>query len=527
MDRNKLKTLFHTVKYLRFQQIYYRFYYLLRSRFFKRNYQKSLNSKIESIIWENILFTKESYFSNNTFTFLNLSKKFQEKTDWNYNEYGKLWTFNLNYFDFLNQKNINVKDGLHLIYDYINFDINIKDGKESYCISLRAMNWIKFLSKNKIQDKLINQNLYNHLQILYHNLEYHLLGNHLLENGFSLLFGAYYFKDEKFYKKVFKVLKTELNEQILDDGGHFELSPMYHQTMLLRVLDCIQLLKLNHWKQDDLFFLLEKKASKMLSWLKEVTFNNGDIPMVNDSTFEISPNSIELFEYAEKLQLKFYKLNLSDSGYRMFKNNNFELFIDVGSVGASYQPAHVHSDTFNFVLYVNQLPIIVDRGISTYEKNEIRQQERETASHNTVKIGNQEQTEVWSGFRVANRAKIVSLIEHENYIEATHNGYLNKGVLHIRKFIKNISSIVIKDQISKSIKEKQIAFFHFHPNVKNIDINGNEVVLKDEKIQINLKKNVTKIEIEKYNYSLGFNKVKQAQKIKVSFKESLEAEIKL
>ena len=27
----------------------------------------------------------------------------------------------------------------------------------------------------------------------------------------------------------------------------------------------------------------------MFSWLKEVTFNNGDIPMVNDSSFGIAP----------------------------------------------------------------------------------------------------------------------------------------------------------------------------------------------------------------------------------------------
>ena len=31
------------------------------------------------------------------------------------------------------------------------------------------------------------------------NIEYHLLGNHLLENAFSLLFGAYYFQDHIAY----------------------------------------------------------------------------------------------------------------------------------------------------------------------------------------------------------------------------------------------------------------------------------------------------------------------------------------
>ena len=33
--------------------------------------------------------------------------------------------------------------------------------------------------------------------------------------------------------------------------------------------------------------------------------------------------------------------------------------------------------------------------------------ERSTSSHNTITIGDYEQTQVWGGFRVAKRAKIV------------------------------------------------------------------------------------------------------------------------
>ena len=88
-----------------------------------------------------------------------------------------------------------------------------------------------------------------------------MLGNHLLENAFSLLFGAYYFQDEKLYNKSKDLLISELNEQVLKDGAHFELSPMYHQIILLRLLDSIQLIKLNsEWKKDDLFSFLEAKS---------------------------------------------------------------------------------------------------------------------------------------------------------------------------------------------------------------------------------------------------------------------------
>ena len=65
------------------------------------------------------------------------------------------------------------------------------------------------------------------------------MGNHLLENGFSLLFGSYYFRDEKLYSKAKEIIKTELREQILDDGAHFELSPMYHSIILHRIF-CVK-----------------------------------------------------------------------------------------------------------------------------------------------------------------------------------------------------------------------------------------------------------------------------------------------
>ena len=145
----------------------------------------------------------------------------------------------MNYFDFLNQSKINTNFGIDLILNYIRNDHYLIVGKESYPISLRGINWIKFLSQNNIKNFDIDILLFNHYKILLQNLEFQLLGNHLLENGFSLLFGSYYFQNNKFYKKSKKLLYSQLNEQILRDGGHFELSPMYHQIILNRLMDCI------------------------------------------------------------------------------------------------------------------------------------------------------------------------------------------------------------------------------------------------------------------------------------------------
>ena len=302
---------------------------------------------------------------------------------------------------------------------------------------------------------------------------------------------------------------------------------MYHQILLHRLLDCVNLVKNNSWEKDAFIVFLEEKAIVMLSWLTEVTYTNGDIPMVNDSAYNIAPQSKLLFQYAKEIGLIWDKIELNDSGYRMFSKETYELFVDIGDIGPKYQPGHAHSDTFSFELYVKGKPIIVDPGISTYEKNELRLKERSTESHNTIKIGNQQQTQVWDGFRVAKRAKIVDIKEQKEFVEATHDGYKNLNLLHTRKFYAEDSTIIIKDLLSKKIEKEQIAFFHFHPDVKEIQISKDEAFLSYENIRITFGEEVKKIEEKSYEYAFGFNMRKRAKKIKVYFNTTLSTTINL
>ena len=327
MNLNILPLYINTIKHLRFVQIYYRLYYLVRNSFFQTTYIKLLRNQPKPLHWKNHIYNRKSYLGKNKFLFLNIKHEFKNEIDWNFPKFGKLWAYNLNYFDCLNQEQIDVKEGIDLIYNFINSDNRIIEGREPYPISLRGINWIKFLASNKISDKQINQKLYDDYQNLSHNIEYHLLGNHLLENGFSLFFGACYFEDELLYKKANKILTTELNKQILDDGAHFELSPMYHQIVLHRLLDCVQLLQINQWQNNELLPLFIEKATAMLSWLSTITYNNGNIPMVNDSAIDIAPSSMELFNYANELGLKVNNRILTESGYRKFENDNYEFFL--------------------------------------------------------------------------------------------------------------------------------------------------------------------------------------------------------
>ncbi len=521
----KLFRFINTIKYLKFKQIYFRIYYAFRD-FLRKSvgftYTLTLPSGTTQLALKKSL-VMSNIFDKNEFTFLNKIYKFGETINWNYSGYGKLWTYNLNYFDFLHQEVLSKDDGLYLINNFIDHSYDVKDGLEAFPISLRGINWIKFLMKYNIDNKNINDSLYAQYQILMDNIEYHLLGNHLFENGFSLLFGAYYFQDERFYDKAKKILTDELEEQILQDGAHFELSPMYHQLMLFRVLDCINLVQNNNWKNQELLSLLISKAEIMLGWLNTITYENGNIPLLNDSANSIAPTTKELNDYALILTLNAKRLTLNSSGYRKIKNEYYEMVIDIGNIGPDYIPGHAHSDTFNFELYKNGKPFIIDTGISTYETNSRRQEERSTKAHNTVTINNTDQSEIWAGFRVANRAKIVNIIEEKGYISAKHNGYQKKfRTIHQREYFYDEKNIKIVDTIHSKNKKNLIARIHFTQEIE-IKKEGNTVWCDDVQIVFSS----DSIKIKEYTYSVEFNQQISSKMLEIMFPEKLTMEIKI
>ena len=503
----KIFRLLNTVKYLKFIQVYYRLFYFLRAKFRKTTgfkYRLVRPSKAVKLnLRESI---KNADFTDGSkFCFLNLEHDFKGKIDWNFSSYGKLWTYNLNYFESLNQK-----DDVRLIYDFIEKIPFVKDGLEPFPISLRAVNWIKFLIKYEINDSTINDSLYAQYYILLDNLEYHLLGNHLLENGFSLIFGGYYFNDDNLKNIGKKILYDELNEQILSDGAHFELSPMYHQLMLFRLLDVINLIQNNG---EDFTFLnfLKEKAILMLGYLKAITYKNGDIPMLNDSASGIAPTSSELFSYAKKIGIDTFEASSFASGYKKVSRGRYECVLDVANVKASYIAGHTHADTFSFEIYINGKPFIVDCGISTYENNQRRAYEKSTRAHNTVEINSCSSSDTWGSFRLANRAKIVNMKTDDNFVSATHDGYKKFGILHTRSWKFDENLIAINDDLNK--KMQAVSRLHFHPSIA-----------KDEIFKyINLENK--DFQIKEYMYALGYNRLQSALVLEIHFMKELELKI--
>lgn len=520
----KLGTVVRTLRHLTLKQLIYQLKYRLSlpSLFYNRLNLKNTFAEFNSFdfLKTPITFRNQPY----QFIFLNRSTTFDSEIDWNYISEGKLWNYNLNYLDFISNNNLN-SDEIRTIIDsfYNNYSL-LEDGKEPYPTSLRIMNLIKVI--NHYQSEKIETILINDIKRLFYSLEYHLLGNHLLENAFALYFGAHIFPaEEKLVQRSIKLLKEQLEEQILEDGGHYERSYMYHQIILGRLLEGISLSEANPkvWNVDVVNFLKEK-AKRMISWMLTMSDNGRIFQRFNDSVEGISPSTSELIKLSEKLGLFIYKhINLSDSGYRILKEGSLLITANIGSIAPSYQPGHSHADSLSFTLHLEDKPIIVDPGISTYQNNKQRKLERSTSYHNTVCIQEENSNEVWSAFRVGRRAKINLIEDSSQNLEAEHDGYRYLNSTHRRSWKIENSKILISDHLNSPKKITGTFNLHLHPDVEIMSTSNNRLKL-NKNIQILFNEDL-KLQIKDYNYSDGFNRLRTSKKISVNFSKRITTEI--
>lgn len=526
---------FHTIRHLKFKQIYYRIWnYFVKSRI--KNRIQVIDLRILKNEFCSPIKKKRSLISENTFKFLNKSQSlFDVGWNDNRNTVTKLWRYNQHYFDDLNAVESFKRKVWHdkLLENWISKNSLGKSiGWDPYPTSLRIVNWVKWclqgnkLSKNSLQSLALQAKWLNK------RIEWHILGNHLFSNAKALIFAGFFFSTKEsrtWLQKGLDIIDHELNEQVLADGGNFELSPMYHSIFLEDVLDLINIAKtypkiikkskIKKW---------EKIANKMIKWLNVMTHPNGDISLFNDSANGIAPTFNQLQNYTKRLGIKYKNKNfkkvtkLINSGYLRFDSKNCTALLDVARIGPDYLPGHAHADTLSIEISLFGQRFLVNSGTSEYEIGSIRQYERSTRAHNTVEINNKNSSEVWGSFRVARRAYPFDLkikeLKNFTSISCSHDGYkrLNGKPIHKRnwKFFK--SSIVIEDRI-KGIFDNAYAYFHFHPLIKVFKKNDTTFKLKmlnKKVIILNIKKGKPKF--EKSYYSPEFGKRIIAQCLKVS-----------
>ena len=431
-------------------------------------------------------------------------------------EYPRLWRYHLNYCDFLNvdltrsDDEPDLRAALAITLDWMEWNRTGSEvGWEPYPLSLRIVNWLKFVLRNRAAIEALGEgqaldpivrSTAEQAATLERRLEYDLRANHLLKNAKALLFAGALLdttRSDRWWTTGSRLLERALGEQILPDGGHFERSPMYHLQVLEDLLD-LRALAVASGRSPGPGALLSEPIAAMAAFARAILHPDGEIPLFNDATFDGARPAQELLAVAgtapstEDAEGRAAASSpscravtvLADTGYAVIRDPNSEsaLIFDCGPLGPDYNPGHGHCDVLSYELSLFGQRVVVDTGVSTYERGPERQYERSTAAHNTVRVDGEDQAEIWASFRVGRRPRVDPIQTEEvaglEIVRGRHFGYQHLGLVHSRAIIHTAGNAwVIVDSLLQWMPSGELrisgwredhaieSFIHFHPSV--------------------------------------------------------------
>ncbi len=403
----------------------------------------------------------------------------------------RLWRYNLHYFDYALdlatlakwEKDSWAAELLGSLFrEWIEANpVGKGVGWHSYPLARRIVNWVQSVTfappmtifADSTSETAWLASLYQQTRYLENHLEFDLLGNHLLANAKALVFAGVFFGGKagaRWFETGQRLLWRGLQEQFLEDGGHYERSPMYHAGMLQDYLEVVLVHHLNHrevpaWVRDRLI--------RMADFLSGIAHPDGEIPLFADSAFGIAHRTADILAAAERIldasgrwagtvpgiysalfapQIAAVEKTASfvaprrnvwpDAGYVLLPGAGpgDRLIVDAKPMGPDHLPAHGHCSLFSYELSIDSKRLIVDSGVEEYEPGPWRHFWRSTRAHNTVLVDGAEQSEIWAAFRVGHRTRLLESVRLQqnssSLFVGVHSGFVGqeKPTSH-RRFI--------------------------------------------------------------------------------------------
>lgn len=406
------------------------------------------------------------------FELLNHRHALGRPIDWQHSAATQLWRYHLHYFDWAwvvfddpSEDAVNAVAELYREWSAAN-PLGRWDAWSPYVVSVRAWTLCsiaRFLRRDEELAKSLDADLVRHARYLRANVEFDVGGNHLIKNLKGLVGLAVFLQDEKLLRFAGRNLMEQVDQQILTDGGHFELSPGYHAQVLGDIIDVQGLLK-HSGSLSGLAERLEAAAASMRLWLSALVQPDGSIPMLNDS-MSVSIERRTALGVCDASRAPVTVLEAS--GYVVVRPSlDVCLVMDVGDPCPPELPAHAQADALSITLQVGGRPVLVDTGTSVYGAGARRQYERSTRAHNTVEIDGKDQTEVWGAFRAGRRHRgtLCAVERSVDGVEVTasHDGYrfLRGRPVHHRTVRVSVGKVRVEDVIAGRGSHTMRQFWH-------------------------------------------------------------------
>lgn len=434
---------------------------------FLRNARRFYNGDLENLL-------------HNEFDFLNTRIAFGGKVEWHRPEFARgtrLWKLTINYQEYLVDVARKWKAESsgewgtwfveHIREWMLQNPLGTKgyglDNWNSYALSLRIVSWIRaFAIAGDLMPNDFRLEFLRWLKVqtmfLRDNVEWDILGNHIVKNWKALTWAAVFFDDDSFRAKARCIFEKSVKRQFSQDGMHEELSPMYAAIVLEDVQDVLGL----GVDEEN----LAKIETKLADRVGMMAFGD-DWARFNDSGSGMAP-SPENFRMTHG--------EFICDGYAGGSYGDWQWMADFGALTLGRQPGHMHCDALSFEFAYDGRKIFTNCGVFEYNPGERRSYSRSARSHNTLWVAGHEQHEMWKAFRVGRMGRVINvktdLGEDGRFVgEGTlvsYDGFYS----HSRHIEMSRDRIDISDEFISAKKTAGTLFFHLCPGLSATVVDG-------------------------------------------------------
>lgn len=340
--------------------------------------------------------------------------------------------------------------------------------------------------------------------------------NHLLAEGFGLFVAGAYFpgfkSSQKWLQKGKEILETQVQRQILPDGGSFE----YSTTYLSFVLDFFILFRHSCQNLGMVYdAAIDRQIEKSCGFIDSLMDASGELPNMGDQDsavlVDFGYSNMENFSSIlntgavwfdmdqfcrPKNDLKTWMLTGKAA---TFKNRgkkvshichgysglgiirdcvkNKEVFFTGNAMPLGLAPlyAHGHLDALSFTLSLDGLAFLIDPGTYQYHNAEKwRTYFRSTFAHNTIRLNQKEFSSQKGDFMFGEVYQVSGhkISKTEEYIiwEASHNAYMCRPPFAkvTRRVYWNVEKQLfqIHDKVGNQQSVSAELMFHCHPECR-------------------------------------------------------------
>ncbi len=346
-------------------------------------------------------------------------------------------------------------------------------------------------------------------------------------------------------------LERQLVTQVMDDGVHWEQSPMYHNEVLRCCLEVLRLANIYKMEVSSNILSMTKAMARAdrfwqkpdgtqlaggdsdstdvrdiltaSAWqFKDSTLKSGAFPRLDfESIWDYGLQAAVAYEIFEVKEPEERFIWQKDSGNWYLRSDWGSradyLHVRCGGLGGG----HGHFDKLHIDLVVNGEDFLIDPGRYTYVDGEARYRLKSAAAHNTVMVDEKEYTQCLDAWGVSGlHMPVNSACKKKGdyiYIQCGHTGYIEQGVLVNRKILAIGTKLyIVCDEFYGSASYSCHQYFHMAPACHlSMEEESNSIYIEGKNFDAKLcclSENI-EAKIDTFSVSQHYNQIEPAEMV--------------